>query len=72
MMTQVPSLNELRSELENSPFFEFKLRHSGTVYARANVFKQSGRILMGEGEITDTDGNLLVKGSGTWKSMGKR
>jgi acyl-coenzyme A thioesterase PaaI-like protein len=44
----------------------------GTIYAKANICKQSGRILAGEGEITDSEGNLLSKGSGTWKSMGIR
>lgn len=43
--------------------------NEGNVYARANILKKSGRILVGEGELFDEKKSVLAKGIGSWKVM---
>lgn len=39
----------------------------GTIFAAGKVIRHGKTIVTGEGEITDEDGHMLAKGSGTFK-----
>ncbi|HEX6922816.1 MAG TPA: PaaI family thioesterase [Bacillales bacterium] len=41
----------------------------GVVFSRGRIDRLGHRIVSGEGEILDQDGNVLAKGSGTFKQV---
>lgn len=43
----------------------------GTIYSTGKIDRLGHRIVTGEGEITDENGNLLAKGSGTFKQVNR-
>ncbi|HET7579198.1 MAG TPA: PaaI family thioesterase [Bacillales bacterium] len=43
----------------------------GTIYAKGKVDRLGHRLITGEGEIVDEQGNVLAKGSGTFKQVRK-
>ncbi|WP_171016835.1 PaaI family thioesterase [Pseudalkalibacillus caeni] len=45
---------------------------SGKVVAKARTYGNGRKIKMGEGEVFDGEGNLLAKGTGTFKATKRR